>query len=344
MPASRATPVVPPRLLAFPSFFGVRFIKAEPTTYLLQYKRGRIKREGVGLAFHYYAPTTSLVAVPMASSDAPFIFNESTVDFQEITVQGQVTYRISDPRQVAALLNFSLDGGSYRYVSDDPDKLSERVVNRVQVLTSKQIQRLPMRQALRASDAIVQALLAELRASPELAALGLEILGLSILAIKPIPESARALEAEAREQLLKEADEALYRRRNASIEQERAIKENELGTELAVELKKRQIRDAEIDTERSVLEKRNALRGENLRTEADARAYGVEAMMKAFAASDPKTVQALASVGMKPEQLIAVAFQELAQRADKIGQLNLSPDLLRELLSAHPPTAAAVKR
>ena len=365
MPASRATPVVPPRLLAFPSFFGIRFIKAEPTTYLLQYKRGRVQREGVGLAFHYYAPTTSLVAVPMASSDAPFIFNESTVDFQEITVQGQVTYRISDPRRIAALLNFSLDGGTYRYVSDDPDKLSERVVNRVQVLTSKQIQRLPMRQALRASDAIVQALLAELRASPELAALGLEILGLSILAIKPTPESARALEAEAREQLLKEADEALYRRRNASIEQERAIKENELGTELAVELKKRQIRDAEIDTERSVLEKRNALRaaeleantaleernrqlvglrGENLRTEADARAYGVEAMMKAFAASDPKTVQALASVGMKPEQLIAVAFQELAQRADKIGQLNLSPDLLRELLSAHPPTAAVVKR
>jgi hypothetical protein len=350
---------VPPRLLAPPSFLGIRFIKAEPTTYLIQYKRGRIKREGVGLAFHYYAPTTSLVAVPIASSDAPFIFQESTADFQEITVQGQVTYRITDPKKISTLLNFTLDGSTYRYVSDDPEKLSERVVNRVQVLTSKQIQRLPMRQAIRASDAIVQRLLADLRESPELAALGLEILGLSILAIKPTPDSARALEAEAREQLLKEADEALYRRRNASIEQERAIKENELSTELAVELKKRQIRDAEIDTERSVLEKRNALRaaelaanteleesnrqlvglrGENLRAESDAKAYGVAAMMKALAGADPKTVQALASIGMKPDQLIAVAFGELADRADKIGQLNLSPDLLRELLSNHAPT------
>ena len=35
---------------------------------------------------------------------------------------------------------------------------------------------------------------------------------------------------------------------------------------------------------------------------------------------------------MKPEQLIALAFQELAGKADKIGQLNISPDLLRELL------------
>jgi hypothetical protein len=36
---------------------------------------------------------------------------------------------------------------------------------------------------------------------------------------------------------------------------------------------------------------------------------------------------------MKPEQLIAFAFQELAGKADKIGQLNISPDLLRELLT-----------
>ena len=352
--SSRTPPPVPPtRLLTRPSFFGLRFIKVQPTTYLLQYKRGRLKREGAGLAFHYYAPTTSLVAVPISSNDAPFIFHESTADFQELTVQGQVTFRVADPKRVAALLNFTLDAAGQRYAGDDPDKLPERVVNLVQVLTSKQVQRLTMRQALRASDAIVANVRADLLAAPEMAALGLEVLGLSILAIKPTPESARALEAEAREQLLKEADDALYRRRNASIAQERAIKENELGTELAVELKRRQIRDAEIDTERSVLEKRNALRAaeltanteleeanrqlvalrsENLRTEADAKAYGIAAAMRALADTDPKTVQALASIGMQPDQLIAVAFGDLATRAERIGQLNLSPDLLRELL------------
>ena len=41
---------------------------------------------------------------------------------------------------------------------------------------------------------------------------------------------------------------------------------------------------------------------------------------------------ALANNSMKPEQLIAVAFQEIAGKADKIGELNISPDLLRELL------------
>jgi hypothetical protein len=48
---------------------------------------------------------------------------------------------------------------------------------------------------------------------------------------------------------------------------------------------------------------------------------------------DARILQALAATGMKPEQLIAAAFQEIAGKAEKIGQLNISPDLLRELLA-----------
>jgi hypothetical protein len=47
---------------------------------------------------------------------------------------------------------------------------------------------------------------------------------------------------------------------------------------------------------------------------------------------DPRILQALASVGMNPGQLMAVAFRDLAGNAAKIGQLNVSPDLLREML------------
>jgi hypothetical protein len=41
---------------------GVQFIKVQPTVYLLQYRKGQVVREGVGLSFFYYAPNTSLVA------------------------------------------------------------------------------------------------------------------------------------------------------------------------------------------------------------------------------------------------------------------------------------------
>lgn len=77
--------------------FGINFIKVQPTTYVLQYRGGKVVREGVGLSMFYYAPTSSLVAVPVGSTDTPFIFQETTADFQTVTIQGQVTYRVSDP-------------------------------------------------------------------------------------------------------------------------------------------------------------------------------------------------------------------------------------------------------
>ncbi len=321
---------------------GFRFIKVQPTTYLLQYRGGKIVREGLGLSFFYYGPTTSLVAVPVASTDTPFIFQETTADFQAVTIQGQVTYRISEPKRLAALLNYTLEKDGDAYVSEDPEKLPERVIHVINVIARAELQKLPLREAIRASDTLVQAVKVRLVAAEEITSLGLEVLGLSILAIKPTPETARDLEAETREQLFREADEAVYARRNSAVEQERAIKENELNTEIAVENKKRQIRETQMEAERTVQEKKHlvlkealeanigmedrrkslvALAGENAKAEADARAYGVSSTMKALGSADAKILQALATTGMKPEQLIAFAFQELAGRADKIGHL-----------------------
>lgn len=333
--------------------FGISFIKVEPTDFVLQFKRGKVVREGAGLSFFCFAPTTSLVRIPVGSVDVPFIFEEITADFQEVTVQGQLTYRIAEPKKLAQLMNFTLAANGKDYASDDPKKLPQRLINHAQVLTRTSMKSLKLRDALGQSDELVASLRQGLQTAEAIASIGIEILGLSILAIKPTPETSRALEAEAREQILREADEAVYSRRNAAVEQERGIKENELNTEIAVENKKRQIKEAQMDAEKSVqqkkreireaemaakiaIEERNkelvALSTTNAREEADSKAYAIAAVMKALSGTDPKTLQALTCVGMEPGQLVALAFKELAESAEKIGQLNVSPELLRELL------------
>ena len=338
--------------------FGIRLIKVEPTDFVLQYKRGKVVREGAGLSFYCFAPTTSLVLVPIGSVDVPFMFEEVTVDFQAVTVQGQLTYRVADPKQVAQLMNFTLAANGRSYASDDPQKLPQRLINHAQVLTRASLKSLSLREALGQSDAVVASVREGLQKAEVITSLGVEVLGVSILAIKPTPETARALEAEAREQILRESDEAIYARRNAAVEQERAIKQNELNTEIAIELKQREIKETQMEAEKSVrqkkheiqeaemaarieLEKKNkdlvALSTANAREEADAKAYALTAVMKALAEADPRTVQALTSVGMDAGQLVALAFKELAEGAEKIGQLNISPDLLRELLSHDEP-------
>lgn len=315
--------------------FGIRFIKIDPSEYVIQYKRGTVVREGTGLSFFYFAPMTSLVRIPVGSTDVPFIFEEVTADFQSVTVQGQLTYRITDPKKLSALMNFTLDPSGRHYASDDPKKLSQRLIDRTRVLTRASLKSQVMRDALNQTDQLVNALRTGMQTSETVASLGIEVLDVSILAIKPTPETVRALEAEAREQILREADEAVYARRNAAVEQERAIKENELNTEIAVETKKREIRQTEMAA-KIALEEQNrelvTLSAANAKEEADAKAYAIESVMKAIAQTDPKVLQSLASVGMDPGQMVALAFKELAEGAEKIGQLNVSPDLLRELM------------
>src|SRR5258708_20213486 len=96
---------------------GICFIKTAPTTYLLQFQNGKVVREGTGLSFFYYAPTASLVAIPVGSGDEPFIFEETTADHQTITLQGQVTYRVADPKKLARLINFTLAPNAHSSLS-----------------------------------------------------------------------------------------------------------------------------------------------------------------------------------------------------------------------------------
>jgi hypothetical protein len=316
------------------------YMKVPPTTYAIHFQRGRVRREGAGLAFWYIQPTSTIVTIPLGSRDVPFAFSDVTEDFQPVTVQGQLTFRVVEPRRLAALLDFSVRLNGH-YVSDDPEKLPERLVQTAQTIARAALERRTLRDTLVSSDTIVAEVLAGLRQAETVRMLGVEILGLTVLAIKPTPEIARALEAEAREGLQRQSDEAIYARRNAAVEQERRIKESELQTEIAVQEKQRQIRETQIAADIAVEQQRSALierRAENERHDADARAYALRATLEPVRNVDWRTLMALSAGGADPKLMIALAFRELAENAAKIGEVNVTPDLLKSLLG---PGAAA---
>lgn len=333
--------------------FGFRYIKTNPTQFVLHYQKGRLKQSGKGLSFFYFKRSASISVVPISSKDTSFIFNELSTDFQPVTVQGQVTYRIIDPELVAGMLDYSIKDRVDQYISDDPEKLEQRIVNLLQVYTRTEVQKRSLKSAIQASDEIGAAVLKLMSTSDALAKLGVEVQTLSITAIKPTPEMARALEAEAREDLLKNADDAIYERRNAAVDQERRIKENELHTEIKLEEKQRQIRETKVEANLAVELKEQKIRevklqgsvkleeerkklvltkAENAKAEADAQAYALEASLKPIAQLDPTLVQTLAIQTGEPRLMVSMAIKELARNASKIGQLNISPDLLESLL------------
>ncbi|HLJ44940.1 MAG TPA: SPFH domain-containing protein [Bryobacteraceae bacterium] len=314
---------------------GISYRKANPTDYVLHYSGGKLVRAGAGLSFFYFRPSSAIVSVPLASVNIPFVFTEPTADFQTLAIQGQLTYRIADPKRASGMLDFTLDAKG-RYTKDDYQKLPERLVYTLQTLMRAEIQRLPLREALFHGDALTARVLDQLKASPEVTQLGIEILNLAVLSVKPTPDMAKALEAEAREALNRQADEAVYTRRNAAIEQERHIKENELQTELLVQTKQRELHERELEGEIALETQRAALtdqKTENERKEADTRAYALKAVLAPVQGLDWRVLMMLNSHGGDARGTIALAFQELAANAQKIGEVNISPDLLRSLLS-----------
>ena len=332
--------------------FYFKYIKANPNTCLMQYRSGKIVREGRGQSFFYFAPTSFLVSIPVSSQEVPFMFQEVTSDFQAVTVQGQFIYRVIDARKLSELMNYTLKPDGKNYENDDPKKLPDRIMNLIQIEVRTMVQKLALQNVLASSESLVAGLKQKLLASSVLESMGILLMDIAIVAIKPTPETSRALESSVREKLMQEADEAIYIRRNASVEQERSIKENELRTDIAIEQKKLEIEETKREAKRAIQEKDRVINQEKLegaiqledqrkalvdlisynsRKEADDKSYAISTSMEAMAKVDPRILEAITSAGMKPEQMISQAFRELAKSSGKIGELNISPDLLQSL-------------
>lgn len=236
------------------------YIKFRPSEYVLRYRGGRVVQQGQGLSFYYLARSTSACAIPLTGIDADFMFAQVTRDFQTATVQGQLSYRFSDFEKAAAALDFTVNLRTHSYLEDPQPKASKRIINLAEVLVKSRINEMDLTEALAASHSLADDVFQALQKEPQLQHMGVEITGFTVLRIAAGSETARALEAGTREQILQQADDALYARRNASIEQERHIKENELQTESTVVERKRVIQENELQTRRMVVVQENDLK------------------------------------------------------------------------------------
>jgi hypothetical protein len=303
--------------------FNIGHFKGQPTEHVFKYVRGKLRAEGRGLAFYYLKHNTQIAAVPTSSTDANFVFNEVTENFQAVTIQGQFTYRIHDPRRAAELLNYTYDPARRAYTSDDPDRLPQRITNVIQTATRAALQGKTLEAVLTGSEAIAADTQNRVKASGLLDALGAELLYLSFLNVRPTPEVAKALEAEYRESLLRRADEAIAARREAAVAEERKIKEAELGTDIALEEQRRALID---------------LQGENATREAENAGKAIEVKAGYRAKATRAELDVLRTLA--PQETLALALREMGRRADRIGQLTITPDILASILAGRDGRAA----
>ena len=284
---------------------GIRYYKGEPNVYAIRYRNGQLKSHGLGCDFWYLPFNTTIAAVPAMSQDAPFIFNEATANFQEVAIQGQLTYRLTSPLDAAQLLDFTIEPKTGRYRSKDPDKLTQRVVNAVQAHTRKGVNEMSLDQALTQVKELTSTVLQQLADEPSLKALGVVVESLYFVAVTATPEMQKALEADYRERLQQDADRAIYERRSAAVAEERKIRQSEMETDIDLEQRRKDL---------------VAMQAENSLKLAEAEAKADEMRLDPYG-------------NLPPQALIGLAFKEFAGNAGNIGNLNITPDMLGQIVS-----------
>lgn len=283
----------------------INYYKGEPNTYIVCSRNGMVVRHGAGVNFLYSPLTTNIAAIPLASQESQFIFNETTANFQEISIQGSLTYHLTDPLELAKRLDFTITPKTHVYKSEDPMQLVQRVVNSVQAHTRSEVSRRPLEDALGEVKDLASVVFDRVAEAPELKALGIELEGLHFTAVKATPEMQKALEADYRESLHKRADQAIYDRRKSAVEEERKIRESEMNTDVELENRRKGLVD---------------MQAENSLTLAEAEAKADELKLSPYG-------------DLPPQALIGLALKEWAMNAGTIDHLSITPDLLSKVVS-----------
>jgi len=303
------------------SFPVVRHLRAEPTSHVLRYRGGDLRAAGPGVAFWFRPINTTLAEVPIDDRELPFLFHARSADFQQLTVQGVITFRIADPGRIARRVDFSIDLDSGRWTQTPLEQVAGLLTQLAQQFVIDELVKLDIRAILTDGVALIRdRIAAGLAAEGALAELGLEIVAVRVAAVAPTSELEKALQQPTREAIQQQADEATFSRRALAVEKERAIADNELKNR--IELARR---EEELVSREGV----NARRRAELRALRDARTTDTVQAAELRAEAERTRIQASVPADVR----LALALQDFAGQVGTIQSLTITPDLLSSLLT-----------
>ncbi len=316
-----------------------RHLRSEPSSHVIHFRRGAVVRSGRGLAFWFTPLSASLYEIPCDDRDQPFLFHGRSSDFQDVTAQGVLTYRVSDPALIAKRVDFSLDLRTGAWLKTPLEQLSQFLTQLAQQHAWDYLAHTPVRQLLAEGVDQVRTRIREaLLADEGLRSLGLEIVSVRVSGMAPTADLEKALQAPTREAIQQTADEATFQRRALAVEKERAIQENELKNQIELARRKEgliaqegsnaQHQAREQAESQKIAAEAAAARD---RLEAETRAAGLRAVDTAKLEAEERRTAIYRN--MPGDVLLGLAAQELAGKLQKLEHVSVTPELLAPVLA-----------
>lgn len=316
-----------------------RHLRGSGTTHVEQIRNGRSVRAGVGASFWFRPLSAVLNEVPVDDRELPLLFHARTSDFQDVTVQATVTYRVTDPSVAAGRIDFSIDPDTGRWRGTPLDQVAGLLTESAQQYAIDLMSTVDLTTATAAGVGPVRLAIAEgLASDTRLVETGIAVVGVRVVAVRPEPEVEKALRTPTREQVQQEADRATFERRAVAVERERAIGENELQTQIELARREEQLvaqrgANARRQAEEQAAAGTVATEAEARRTVALAEARAEGTRLAGAAHGDAEAARVDAYRDVSETVLLALAVKELAANLPRIETLVLSPDVVSTALA-----------
>src|SRR5215467_5704324 len=92
-----------------------RHLRGTATMHVRHLRGGSVIHDGTALSFFFRPLSAVLSEVPVNDRELPLLCHARTADFQDLTVQASVTFRITDPDTACARIDFSIDPDTGRW-------------------------------------------------------------------------------------------------------------------------------------------------------------------------------------------------------------------------------------
>jgi regulator of protease activity HflC (stomatin/prohibitin superfamily) len=316
----------------------IRHLRAEPAAHVIRYRRGKPVTSSRGASFFFRPLTAAVVEVPVDDREQTFVFTGRSADFQDVAVQGVVTFRVTDPEVLASRVDFSIELDTGIHAASPMEQLTSIVTQYAQEIVLNYLAHTKLRPALQDGVAQIRDLLDErLRAAEQLTALGIEVVAVRIVAVRPSPEMEKALQTPTRESIQQQSDQAMFERRAAAVEKERAIAENELANEIELAKRRQQLIDQEGRNARRQSEEQAAADRIDAEGEAEVRWIAAEAEARWVSETEGARTDAERSRieiyrDLPASVLHGLAARELAGNLPAIEHLTIGADALGPML------------
>lgn len=317
----------------------VRHLRGTTTTHVQHVRNGKTIHAGVGAAFWFRPLSAVLSEVPVDDRELPLLFHARTADFQDVTVQATVTFRVVDPVVAAGRIDFSIDPDSGMWRATPLDQVAGLLTETAQQYALDRIAGVDLTATLAGGVRPVrEAITAGLERDGRLTETGITVIGVRVVAIRPEPEVEKALRTPTREQVQQDADKATFERRALAVERERAIGENELQTQIELARREEQLvaqrgANARKEAEEAAAAGTIATDAEARRAERLAEAEAGATRVTGLAQGDAEAARLAAYRDIPEAVLLGLAVKELAANLPHIESLVLTPDLLTPLLA-----------